>query len=174
MAAPADRPLVRQFVKAVVVSTMVRRLRATGIALLLSALCAACANPHPPPGARLYAREYFGTAQHHDVTDRVEFFGVGFTANKPVVLRVADLPGSTQDITAPGTPPVDQYGFLDFYYEPPCLYSRGDRPTVERSIRVLATDVAGWTVYSDSLTAQSFACDAPPPDAAQRLKRTGN
>jgi hypothetical protein len=56
----------------------------------------------------------------------------------------------------------------------PCLYRRGDRPTVERSVRVRTTDTAGWTVYSDALTAQSFACDAPPPDAAQRLKRTGN
>jgi hypothetical protein len=39
---------------------------------------------------------------------------------------------------------------------------------------VRTTDTAGWTVYSDALTAQSFACDAPPPDAAKRLKRTGN
>jgi hypothetical protein len=39
---------------------------------------------------------------------------------------------------------------------------------------VRATDTAGWSVYSDALTAQSFACDAPPPDAAQRLNRTGN
>jgi len=163
-------------VKAVVVSAMVRKLRATGAAFVLSAL-AACANPpknppkNPPQGARLYAREYFGTAQHHDVTDRVEFFGVGFTANSPVVLRVAGLPGSTLDIvyTVPGTPPADQYGFLDFYYEPPCLYRRGERQTVERPIRVLATDVAGWTVHSDSLTAQSFACDAPAPDAAQKV-----
>jgi hypothetical protein len=116
-----------------------------------------------------FAREYFGTAQRHDVTDRVEFFGVGFTKNNPVVLRVADLPGHTQDITVPGTPPADQYGFFDFYYEPPCLYRRGDRPAVQRPIRVLATDVAGWTVYSDALTAQSLACDAPPPDAAQNV-----
>jgi hypothetical protein len=156
--------------------SLVRKLRATGTALLLSALCAACATPHPPPGARLSTREYFGTAQGHDVTDRVEFFGVGFTANHPVVLRVDHLPGDTQDIafTIPGTLPADQYGFLDFNYAPPCLYRRGDRPTVDRRIRVVATDVAGWTVYSGSLTAQSFACDAPPPDAAQRLKRTGN
>src|SRR5260370_1073398 len=156
--------------------SLVRKLRATGTALLLSALCAACATPHPPPGARLSTREYFGTAQGHDVTDRVEFFGVGFTANHPVVLRVDHLPGDTQDIafTIPGTLPADQYGFLDFNYAPPCLYRRGDRPTVDRPIRVVATDVAGWTVYSGTLTAQSFACDAPPPDAAQRLKRTGN
>ncbi|MFM0150910.1 hypothetical protein, partial [Paraburkholderia sp. RL18-085-BIA-A] len=93
-----------------------------------------------------------------------------------VALRVEHLPGDTQDIavTIPGTPPADPYGFLDFNYAPPCLYRRGDRPTVEQSIRVRATDAAGWTVYSDALTAQSFACDAPPPDAAQRLKRTGN
>ena len=150
--------------------TMVRRLRATGAALLLAVLCAACTNPHPPPGAMLYARQYIGTAQRQDVTDRVEFFGVGFTANSPV-LRVAGLPGSTLDIvyTVPGTPPADQYGFLDFYYEPPCLYRRGERQTVERPIRVLATDVAGWTVHSDSLTAQSFACVAPAPDAAQKV-----
>ncbi|MBP0595676.1 hypothetical protein J8I87_39785 [Paraburkholderia sp. LEh10] len=151
--------------------TIVRRLRAAGTAFLLSALCAACASPHPPPGAKLYAREYFGTAPGHDVTDRVEFFGVGFSASKSVVLRVDHLPGDAHDtvFTVPGTPLADQYGFLDFDYAPPCLYRRGDRPTVERPIRVRATDVAGWTVYADSLTAQSFACDAPPPDAAQRL-----
>ncbi|MPW18171.1 hypothetical protein GCT13_14930 [Paraburkholderia sp. CNPSo 3157] len=162
--------------KAVVVSAMNRKLRATGAAFVLSALCAACANPpknpprNPPQGARIYAREYFGTALDHGVTDRVEFFGVGFTANSPVVLRVAGLPGSTLDIifTVPGTPPADQYGFLDFYYSPPCLYRRGDR-TVERPIRTLATDVAGWTVHSDALTAQSFACDSPPPGAAQNV-----
>ncbi|WP_143811185.1 hypothetical protein [Paraburkholderia piptadeniae] len=155
--------------KAVVVSIIVRKSRATGAAFLLPVLCAACASPHPPPGARLYAREYFGTAQRHDVTDRVEFFGVGFTKNSPVVLHVADLPSHTQDIAVPGTPPTDQYGFLNFYYEPPCFFSRGDRPTVERPIRVLATDAAGWTVNSDALTAQSFACDSPPPGAAQNV-----
>lgn len=151
--------------------SLARRLRATGTAFLLSALCAACANPHPPPGARLYAREYFGTAQGHDVTDKVEFFGVGFTKNSPVVFRVDHLPGDAQGVvfTIPGTPLADQYGFLDFYYAPPCLYRRNDRPTVERPIRVRATDAAGWTVYSDALTAQSFACDAPPPDAAKRI-----
>jgi hypothetical protein len=156
--------------------SIVRKLRATATAFLLSALCAACATPHPPPGARLSTREYFGTAQGHNVTDRVEFFGVGFTASKPVALSVEHLPGDTQDIavTIPGTPSADPYGFLDFNYAPPCLYRRGDRPTVERSVRVRATDTAGWTVYSDALTAQSFACDAPPPDAAQRMKRTGN
>jgi hypothetical protein len=51
----------------------------------------------------------------------------------------------------------------------PCLYSRGDLPTAGRPIRVLASDVAGWTVSSDSLTARSFACDAPPPDAARNV-----
>jgi len=87
---------------------------------------------------------------------------------KPVMLHVADLPGYPHEITVPGAP-ADQYGFLDFYYEPPCLYRRGERQTVERPYRVLATDVAGWTVHSDSLTAQSFACDAPAPDAAQKV-----
>lgn len=154
--------------------SLVRTLRATGTAFLLSALCVTCATPHPPPGARLSTREYFGTAQGHDITDRVEFFGVGFTKNSPVAFRVDHLPGDAQhiDFTVPGTPPADQYGFLDFYYAPPCLYRRDDRPTVERPIRVRATDVAGWTVDSGALTAQSFACDAPPPDAAQRLGRT--
>ncbi|SEI63822.1 hypothetical protein [Paraburkholderia diazotrophica] len=149
--------------------SIVRKMRTIRVAFLLSALCAACATPHPPPGARLYAREYPGTAQDHGVTDKVEFFGVGFSANRPVVLRVADLPGRTKDIGVPGTPPADQYGFVDFYYELPCLYRRGDLPTVGRPIRVLATDAAGWTVYSDSLTAQSFACDVPPPDAARNV-----
>ncbi|MEX3934216.1 hypothetical protein AB4Y32_20850 [Paraburkholderia phymatum] len=149
--------------------SIVRKMRTTGVAFLISALCAACANPHPPAGAKLYARQYPGTAQDHGVTDKVEFFGVGFTANHTVVLRVADLPGHTQDIGIPGTPPADRYGFLDFYYEPPCLYRRGDLPTVGRPIRVLATDVAGWAVSSDSLTVQSFACDAPPPNAAQNV-----
>ena len=150
---------------------MVRKVRETGAAFLLAALCAACAGPHPPPGAKLYAREYFGTVQGQNVTDRVEFFGEGFTPNKPVVLRVDHLPGRTRDavFTVPSTPPADQYGFLDFYYEPPCLYKYGDRSTVERPIRVLATDVAGWTVYSDSLTAQSFACESPPPNAPQNV-----
>jgi hypothetical protein len=133
-------------------------------------------DPHPPPGARLSTREYFGTAQGHNVTDRVELFGVGFTASKPVALRVEHLPGDTQDIavTIPGKPSADPYGFLDFNYALPCLYRRGDRATVGRSVRVRATDTADWTVCSDALTAQSFACDAPPPDAAQRLKWTGN
>lgn len=150
---------------------MVRKVRETGAAFLLAALCAACAGPHPPPGAKLYAREYFGTVQGQNVTDQVEFFGEGFTPNKPVVIRVDHLPGRAQDavFTVPGVPPADQYGFLDFYYEPTCLYKFGDRSTVERPIRVLATDVAGWTVYSDSLTAQSFACESPPPNAPQNV-----
>jgi hypothetical protein len=97
--------------------SIVRKLRTTGAAFLLPVFCAACATQHPPPGARLYVREYFGTAQDHGVTDKVEFFGVGFTANRPVVLRVADLPGHTQGIDIPGTPPADQYGFVDFYYK---------------------------------------------------------
>ena len=84
--------------------TMVRRLRATGAALLLAVLCAACTNPHPPPGAMLYARQYIGTAQRQDVTDRVEFFGVGFTASKPVALHVADLPGYPHELTVPDAP----------------------------------------------------------------------
>ncbi|RDJ98540.1 hypothetical protein [Paraburkholderia lacunae] len=149
-------------------------MRATGTVFLLSALCAACTNP--PPCARLYVREHVGTAQHHDVTDRVELFGVGFTAKKCVVVRVGHRPGDTQDavFTVPGTPPADPYGFVDLYYNPPWFYRVGDQSTVDRTIRVRATDVAGRTVYSDALTAQSFACDAPPPDAAQRLKRPGN
>jgi hypothetical protein len=158
---------------------IVQKLRETGTACLISVLCAACANPHPPPGAKqnshpppgakLYAREYFGTAQGRNVTDRVEFFGVGFTPNNPVALRAERLPGHTQDavFSIPGTPQADQYGFLDFVYEPPCIFSVGDLPTVERPIVVLATDAAGWTVSSDSLTARSFACDSPPPNAAQ-------
>src|SRR5260370_11077332 len=98
-------------------TSIVRKLRATGPAFLLSALCAACANPHPPPGARLYAREYFGTAQGHDITDRVELFGAGFTQNSPVAFRVHHLPRDAQhiDFTVPCTPPADHYGFLDFY-----------------------------------------------------------
>ncbi|BCG04001.1 hypothetical protein PPGU19_085690 (plasmid) [Paraburkholderia sp. PGU19] len=57
---------------AVLLRATVRTLRATGTAFLLSALCAACATPRPSSGARLSTREYFGTAQGHDVTDTVE------------------------------------------------------------------------------------------------------
>ena len=60
---------------------------------------------------------------------------------KPVMLHVADLPGYPHEITVPGAP-ADQYGFFDFDYEPPCLYRRGDRSTVERPIRVRVTDAA--------------------------------
>lgn len=136
--------------------------RATAAACLLSAGLGGCSTP--PPNAWVTAREYFGSARDPGTTDKVEVVGVGFTPNNPVVLRVADLPNYTQDIvyTVPVTPPADSYSGLDYFFTPPCLYSDGDVLLIERPVRLLATDVAGWTVYADTLTAQSFSCDSPP------------
>jgi hypothetical protein len=88
-----------------------------------------------------------------------------------VVLHIADQPGYPHEITVPGAP-ADQYGFLDFDYQPPCLYRR-DAPRRLNGRSVRATGAAGWTVFPDELTAESFACDAPP-DAAQGQKPAGN
>lgn len=136
--------------------------RATVAAWLVMACLVGCATP--PPYAWVVAREQFGSAPTPSNADNVKVSGLGFSLNRPVVLRVANLPNYTQDIvwTVPGTIHAGSDGSLDYSFTPPCFYNVGDYPVISLPIRLLATDEAGWTVYDDTLTAQSFACDVPP------------
>ncbi|MFM0165888.1 hypothetical protein PQR39_36330 [Paraburkholderia sediminicola] len=64
--------------------------RATVAAWLVMACFVGCATP--PPYAWVAAREQFGSAQTHSNADNVKVSGLGFSLNRPVVLRVANLP----------------------------------------------------------------------------------